>query len=206
MVPGFVEKMEAVRRLYDSTGGFVVVAPHLGNWEILLHVAEVVGIPTTTVVRPLDNPWLERLIYRYRTKHQQELVPKRNALMHLRRALRRGQCVAVMGDQRAGKRGIMAPFFGRPVATHRTAAILAREFNRPIMVLAGCRTATGFEGLMSDPIWPDLNAPEEQEILRLTTLVNRQMEEFIRRYPEQYLWAHDRWRDAAPEPVPTSPA
>jgi len=201
-VPGFLEKARHMKRLHAETGGFIIVLPHLGNWEILLHVADVVGIPNVIVVRPLDNARMERLLYRYRTDSQQEFVPKHNVFYTLKNALRRRKCVAVLGDQRAGRRGIMAPFFGRPVSTHRAPAMLAYQFNRPIVVLAACRTEKGFEGLLSEPIEPRSDAPEEREILRLTTAVNEQMAEFIRRHPDQYLWAHDRWKSASDNASP----
>jgi KDO2-lipid IV(A) lauroyltransferase len=195
-VPAFHEKVETMKRLHAETGGFITVLPHLGNWEILLHVADVIGIPNVIVVRPLDNPMMEKLLYRYRTDSQQEFVPKHNVFFTLKNALRRGKCVAVLGDQRAGRRGVMAPFFGQPVSTHRTPAMLAYQFDRPIVVVAACRTPTGFEGYVSEPIQPRPEAAEDEEVLRLTTAVNEQMAEFIRRHPDQYLWAHDRWKNA----------
>ena len=194
LVPGLVAKMDASRRLLEETGGFIWVLPHLGNWEVLLHVADLAGIPNLVVVRPLDNPHLEKLLYRVRTDSRQEFVTKHNSFYKLKNGLRRGKCVAIVGDQRAGRRGVMAPFFGTPVSTHRTPALLAHQFNRPLVVLAGCRTPTGWEGLISDPIWPHPEAPEEEEVLRLTTAANEKMADFIRKHPEQYLWAHDRWK------------
>ena len=198
IAPGFAEKARALRELYERTGGFILVTAHLGNWECLLRVAEVVGIPLVVVARPLDNPLLQKLVYSHRLGSGQEIVPKYNVLYALRNALRRRKCVAVLGDQRAGRRGIMAPFFGRPASTHRTPAMLAIQFSRPIVVVAACRTAAGFDGLVSDPILPDVNAPERKETYRLTTAINEQIAEFIRKYPEQYLWAHNRWKHASP--------
>ena len=193
--PGFSEKLRRIQQLYREVGGFVFVTGHLGNWENLIHIADTAGIPLVVVARPLDNPLLHKLIYDMRLSSNQHFVGKRNVFFQLKNAIRRGKCVAVLGDQRAGKRGVMAPFFGKPASTHPTPALLAYHFNRPIVVLAACRTKTGFDGLMSEPIWPKLDAPEEDEILRLTTTVNETLAEFIRKHPDQYLWAHDRWRD-----------
>jgi len=192
--PGVLEKMKAVSSLHQSTGGLVFVTLHLGNWECLIHVAEVARIPLMVVARPLDNPLIHKLVYGNRLGASSQIVPKHNVIYALKTSLRRGRSVAMLGDQRAGKRGVLVPFFGQLASTHRTPAMLAYEFNRPIIVLAACRTKTGFEGLVSDPIWPDTRASEQDEIHRLARAVNQQMEAFIRKYPEQYLWAHDRWR------------
>lgn len=203
LAPGFREKMARLRGLCDETGGLIFVTAHLGNWEALLRVADVAGIPLVVVARPLDNPYLHKLVYSHRLGSKQEIVPKYNVMYALRTALRRGKSVAILGDQRAGRRGAMAPFFGRPASTHRTPALLAIQFNRPIVVTAACRTETGFEGLISDPIYADPDAPEPEEILRLTTAMNEQLAAFIRKYPEQYLWVHNRWKHAPPaQPTP----
>lgn len=194
VAPGVMAKMKAVHDLHQSTGGLVFVTLHLGNWECLLRVAEVARIPLMVVARPLDNPFIHKLVFGRRLGAYHQVVPKHNVIYALKTSLRRNRSVAMLGDQRAGKRGVLAPFFGQLASTHRTPAMLAYEFNRPIVVLAACRTRTGFEGLVSDPVWPDTKAAEQDEILRLATAVNRRMEEFIRKYPDQYLWAHDRWR------------
>jgi len=194
IAPGALEKLKTARDLHESTGGLLFVTLHLGNWECLLHVAEIARIPLMVVARPLDNPFIHKLVFGRRLGGFHQLVPKHNVIYALKTSLRRNRSIAMLGDQRAGKRGVLAPFFGQLASTHRTPAMLACEFNRPIVVLAACRTQTGFEALVSDPIWPDTRAPEQEEIRRLATAVNRRMEDFIRKYPDQYLWAHDRWR------------
>ena len=64
------------------------------------------------------------------------------------------------------------------------------------MVIACCRKKEGqrYDVLISDPIWPGQYRSKKAEILRLTEAMNRTMEAIIRRYPEQYLWVHNRWK------------
>ena len=64
------------------------------------------------------------------------------------------------------------------------------------MVVACCRKENGcdFEGVVSDPIWPGTYESEKEEIFRLTEAMNKEMEDIIRKYPEQYFWIHDRWK------------
>ena len=59
-----------------------------------------------------------------------------------------------------------------------------------------------FQGYVSDPIWPDVkNAEEQAEIVRITREINLKMEEVIRKYPEQYLWMHNRWKTVYRRPI-----
>ncbi len=188
--------LERVRGVHEKGGGCIFVIPHLGNWEFLSHASAVAGIPVTIVVRPLDNPRLERHLFEMRAASGQEILAKRNALFHLRTALRKGRSVALLADQHAGMRGLDVPFFGKPASTTTGPAALAISFGRPIMV-ATClrrRDGKGYEALLGEPIWPDLEAESVEEIERITIAINREIETFVRERPEQYLWMHDRWK------------
>lgn len=185
---------QRIRELYDKAGGVIFVALHLGNWEILLHVARLAEIPLVVVARPLDNPLLERLVTGSRTATGQQVVYKKNALAAMREALRQGMCVAILADQ--SSRGIPVSFFGRPASTTVIPAILAYRYNRPIMVVACIRTGRplSYRGEMSEPLWPDLTADHGSELRRLTEAMNGWMERFILGQPDQWLWMHDRWK------------
>ncbi|MFQ5520426.1 MAG: lysophospholipid acyltransferase family protein [Candidatus Methylomirabilia bacterium] len=183
-----------VRELYDKAGGIIFVTLHLGNWEMFLHLARILEIPLAVVVRPLDNPLLERLVGGSRTATGQQVVYKKNALAAMREALRQGACVAILADQSG--RGIPVSFFGRPASTTVVPAILAYRYNRPIVVIACIRTdrPLSYRTEMSEPFWPDLTADHGSEIRRLTETMNGLMERFIRGQPDQWLWMHDRWK------------
>ena len=196
MVEGAEELLGRARALHDEARGCVFVTPHLGNWEFLLHAAALAGIPLVTVVRPLDNARLEKYLFGMRAGSGQEVLSKREALFHLRTALRRGRSVAILADQHAGKRGMEVPFFGRPASTTTAPAALAVHFQRPIVLAACLRRGGGLghRARLGEPLWPDPAADSLAEIARLTAALNAQMEGFIRQAPEQYLWIHDRWK------------
>jgi KDO2-lipid IV(A) lauroyltransferase len=116
-------------------------------------------------------------------------------MLTLRRALRQGKSVGMLPDQRT-IRAIWVEYFGRQATTTPVPAMLALQYRRPIVVAACCRRSRDFrfEGFVSDPIWPDTEGAEEAEVFRLTREMNRAMEAIVRRYPEQYLWMHNRWK------------
>jgi KDO2-lipid IV(A) lauroyltransferase len=196
MIDGVESVFDKARRLHDEAGGCIFVVPHLGNWELIVHGATIARIPVTVVVRPLDNPKLEKHLFEMRSGSGQEILAKRNALFHLRTALRKGRSVGLLADQHAGMKGIDVPFFGKPASTTTGPAALAILFCRPIMLVACVRKSSGgvYEVILSDPIVPDTEAESVVEIERLTTLMNSEIEKFVRKYPDQYLWLHDRWK------------
>jgi KDO2-lipid IV(A) lauroyltransferase len=183
------------KKIHDESGGCITVTPHIGNWEIIPHVFSFIGMPMAIIARPLDNEYLEKLIYADRTSSGQILIPKRNALFTLRKALKNGLSIGMLPDQSTMK-GILINFFGRPATTTPVPAILATSCKKPIVIVACCRKqdSTQYEGFVSDPIFPGEHQDKKAEIVRITEEMTHQMELIIRKHPEQYLWTHNRWK------------
>ena len=188
------ELFHKAKKIHDESGGCIFVTPHIGNWEILPQVSSVIGIPLAIVARPLDNEYLEKLIFKSRVSEGQYIIPKKNALFVLQRTLQKGTSIGMLPDQSTMK-GIIIQFFGRPATTTPVPAVLAIRYNRPIVVVAACRKENDqFEGFVSDAIWPGEYTSEKAEIIRITEAVTCNMERIIRKYPDQYLWMHNRWK------------
>ena len=188
--------LQKAKAIHDEAKGCIFVTPHLGNWELLPHACAKYGIPLSVVARPLDNPYLERLIYENRVSTGQAIIPtKKNALFLLHRTLNKGISLGILPDQSTNK-GLSVDFFGRKASTTPVPAMLAVSHNRPVVVVACCRKEDGFtfHGFVSDPIWPGAYTSQKHEIIRITNAINAEMESIIRKYPEQYLWVHKRWK------------
>ncbi len=186
---------EKAKRIQEEAGECIFVTPHIGNWEVLPHVFSAAGIPLTIVARPLDNPYLEKLIYSNRVASGQVIIPRRNALFHLGRTLREGRSIGMLPDQSTMK-GLLIDFFGRKAATTPVPAMLALKYGKPIVVVACCRREGDYryDVIVSDPIWPDTYPDKKTGISSITEEMTRRMEAIIRKYPEQYLWMHNRWK------------
>ncbi len=194
---------QKAKMIHDEAGGCIFVTPHLGNWEMLPYVSALIGIPLAIVIRPLDNPYLERALLSSRIASGQLMIPKINAMFSLERMLRKGKSVGMLPDQ-STSRGLRIEFFGESATVTPIPALLAIRHRRPVVVVAACRTNDPyfFEGFVSDPIWPDpAKADERSEILRITREINLKIEEIIRRFPEQYLWMHNRWKESGRKPI-----
>lgn len=196
------ELFRKAKKIHDEAGGCIFITPHIGNWEMLPYVSSLLGIPLAIVMRPMDNPYLERLVLSNRVMSGQVIVPKKNAMFVLERMLRHGKSVGMLPDQ-STSRGLRVKFFGRKATVTPVPALLAITYRRPIVVVAACRTSDPyyFHGYVSDPIWPEKDLSriggEQEEMVRITREINVRMEEIIRKHPEQYLWMHNRWKDSA---------
>ncbi len=193
-----VEGLEHARAAAASGRGVFFATPHLGNWEWANLVTGANGLPVTIVARPLDNPLLDVRLTALRERTGGHVVSKRDAARTILRALRSGAVVGILGDQRARPPdAVLAPFFGRPAWTTTAIARLADRTGALILPVVCLRVGPGrYRLTYSEPIDPAALPVEEREVSRLTARVTALIESQVRAAPGQWLWLHDRWKDA----------
>lgn len=175
----------------------LIVAAHFGNFEVAGFVLGILGFPTYTVARTLDNPYLDRFLNRFRAATGQHMIPKSGGYEQILEVLARGGTMTFLADQYAGPKGCWVEFFGRPASAHKAIALLALDNDAPLAVCSTRRLAR--------PLHIELNTvgvadprdsgDEVSSIGHLTQWYTRRLEEFIARTPEQYWWLHRRWKD-----------
>jgi len=191
-----LEIPEASRRLFeDPDAGIILASSHLGNWELSGHIISFTK-KLVAVARRMNNPYAQAFMLKRNPRRNIEIVSKRsNERMALLRPLRNGQLLGLISDQHATSHGIMADFFGRPAKTVSSPARLHLLTKCPIICGNCIRTGPmQFKMIATEPLVYSATGDRDADILRITTDLNRQIEMLIRQYPEQYLWAHRRWR------------
>jgi KDO2-lipid IV(A) lauroyltransferase len=184
--------------IHDQTGGCIFITPHLGCYTLLPYLFSAIGIPLTVPIQEMGNDLLQRRWCPLNAPGSlggQIFVAKRNSMNLLRTALRSGQSVGMMADQRT-MRGLAVEFLGATAPATPIPAMLAVGLKRPIIVGVCSRDDGGssYNLVLCEPIWPDRSRNAKLEIARLTQELNLKMGEMIRDYPEQYLWMHNRWK------------
>jgi KDO2-lipid IV(A) lauroyltransferase len=184
------------------------VTGHLGNWEILGSTVALCGLKLHSIARPLANPYLEGYLKKIRENYGQVIVMKKGALFEAMRLIREDQHLAFLVDQNAGSQGTFVDFLGRPASTFASPATLAYRFNRPILPAFALRRGRDFffDIFITPPIYPQIQEEREGEVLRLTQSYTSRVEEWVRRYPTQWLWFHRRWKSQAPRPSASAPS
>jgi len=186
-----------VRLLLDDRP-LLLVSGHFGNFEIAGFVLGVLGFPTYTVARPLDNPYLDAFVGRFRGATGQHIVPTKGGYDQIQAVLRSGGTMAFLADQYAGSKGCWVKFFGRPASAHKAIALLALDNDAPMAVGAARRLEAPLRYEMAISGVADPREVEDARIhgIRpLTEWYTRTIEEIVRRAPDQYWWLHDRWKD-----------
>jgi KDO2-lipid IV(A) lauroyltransferase len=184
--------------------GVLFLTAHFGNWELGSFAHGVYGYPCRFIVRELDNPLVDELINRYRCLSGGKAVEKRDFAREVLRAFAQGQAVGVLIDQNmVPSEGMFVEFFGRLACTTTGPARVAKKTGVPIVLgLVIWDSKLNKYRLRFDSVEWIKREDAEEEILVNTANFTRLIENYARRYPEQWLWVHRRWKTRPPEEPP----
>ena len=177
--------------------GVLVLTGHLGGWELSSFYHSLMGHPMGMVIRRLDNRLLDEYVNSIRCLHGNKVLHKDDFARGLLHAMHSGEAVGILMDTNmTPPQGVFARFFGIPACT---ASGLAR-----VALKTGAAVLPGF--LLWEPaerkyvlhFGPELEfvktGDNEADILAATQQCNDVLESWIRRYPDQWLWIHRRWK------------
>ncbi len=196
-----VEWCAGAERVRDEGRGAVVVTAHVGNWEVAPALAPWLGFdPFYAVAKPIRNRPFSQVVQRGRERLGIRLLPRRGAMKDAQRVLEAGGSVGMLLDQRARKKPVLAPFFGRLARCDRSAGVLMRRLGAPVLLVACYRTERPlhFRARFFDCLLPEHLAGASPE--EIAERINRTFEAMIRAAPDQYFWLHDRYKDTPAEP------
>ncbi|MDF1798974.1 MAG: lysophospholipid acyltransferase family protein [Planctomycetota bacterium] len=179
--------------------GCVLASAHCGDWEMAARISSAVGFrPLYIVSKPPANRPLSRIFQERREATGVRLLPRRGAMQFAKKVVEGGGALGMLLDQRARMRPVFAPFFGRRARCDRSAGVLLRRLDCPVVFVAAYRTGDlRWRFHARDVLLPADIAGQPPETV--TALVNRHLEELILAEPEQYFWLHDRYRGAEAE-------
>jgi KDO2-lipid IV(A) lauroyltransferase len=192
---------ENYERAHARGKGVLYLTAHLGGWELSAFAHSLHGHPLKIVMRELDNPYLDALVQRYRTLHGNAVISKDNFVRGLLAAMRAGETVGILMDTNmTPPQGVFVDFFGIQACT---ASGLAR-----IALRTDAAVVPGFS--IWDPVLRKYRLrfepavklirtqDEEADVLANTALFTKVIEDHVRRYPDQWLWVHRRWKTRPP--------
>src|SRR4029077_1218875 len=176
--------------LWISGRPVLMATGHFGNWEVSSYVLGLLGIEFCGIARPLDNPFLDAWLRRFREAQGQKMLAKKGDFDQIQSVLARGGVLGTLADQDAGQRGLYVTFFNRPASTHKAVALLALEHNVPIAVIAAARIGRPLRylGMVEDVIYPEEYAVRPDAVKAITQRFTTALERMVRRFPEQYFW------------------
>lgn len=189
------EGAEHFDRAIRAGRGVLFATAHMGNWELSAYAHAVMRAPMSVIVRPLDNPFIDRLVERRRSATGNRPIFKKDFARAILKALAANEAVGILIDQNsAADAGVFVDFFGVPACAGTGFAKIAAR--------SGAAVIPGFA------LWSE---EERRYVLRFyppveitgdpsrdTQTLQSVLESVIRAYPDQWLWIHRRWKTRPP--------
>jgi KDO2-lipid IV(A) lauroyltransferase len=175
--------------------GILFLTGHCGNWELMVVAASIKFSGVTIVARPINNPYINKLIENVRQRFGNNVIYKKGALKPLIQALKNNDSVGILMDQAViPDEGYVIDFLGRGAWTTKMPALLARKTGAAVLPAFIHRT----DGRHKIKIYPQVELSgdndKENAVKEDTKKFSRYIEEYIKEHPAEWLWIHRRWK------------
>ena len=190
-----IEGIEHFKAAQAKGKGVVLLAGHCGNWELLAIAASAKLAGISIVARPINNPYLNKLVERTRRKYGNEVIYKKGALKTIIRKLKNNEYVGILMDQAViPEEGYVMDFLGRGAWTSKIPAVIVRKTGAAVIAGFIHRTAAGHIITASPEIELSGNNDKEEAVKEDTKNFSSYIENYIKEHPTEWLWIHRRWK------------
>lgn len=179
--------------LKQGNGGGIIFSGHLGNWEVGPKILQYCGLNVSTIYRPLNNPYVERMTASLRGVNLIEKGSKGSR--KIIDIIKSGGFVLVLLDQKISE-GEPVKFFHDDAITATSIARMALKYKIPLVPARVIRIGNkfSFRTEMEKPLLFHGSGDMNSDSISLTRIINLKLEEWIREYPSQWFWVHNRWK------------
>ena len=187
-----IEGKNILNEIIKSKKQVVFISGHLSNFELMAMSIEKAGINLSTIYRPLNNIFLNKILESIREKYICKYQIKKGigGLKNLIKLKKKNFSTALMIDQRVSE-GILSNFFGKKALSTTIPGQLIKKFNIPVVPVYIERTKDiNFKITVNKPIY----FSEDVSIDNITDELNKIMEVMIIENPKQWIWSHNRWK------------
>ncbi len=191
-----VNDFEYLENFARERKGVVLFTGHLGNWEFLGSYLVKRGIPLDVIVARQRNKFINSIIEKMRNDVGMGLIYFRSAVKQITKSLLNGRMVAFLADQDAGEHGEIVNFLGNPASTHKGPAVFALKTRLPIIIGFMIRQEDGYHQdiYILPPIYINQTGDFDADVHEITQQLVKVLEEAVEKHPEQYFWAHRRFK------------
>jgi len=190
-VDGLSHYVEALKR----GKGVIILTAHLGNWEIIPKAFLAHSFRIHGTVRPLDNPYLNKLARKWREQNGMGVLNKGEDTHRIIKLLKEGEAVGFLLDQNTHEEyAVFVDFFGHEAGTNKGVAILALRSGATVVPVFMKRESFGHRMIIDPPLELIRTGSSKEAIHAATALFTKTIELHVRQNPEQWLWIHRRWK------------
>ena len=189
------EGEQNARDVLANGKGMIVLAAHLGNWDILCTIAPKFNYPATIITKKIKNEALNKFWMDSRSRFGLKFVPAHNSYRQCLTALRKNEIVGFILDQNMiNTEGVFVDFFGKPACTSPGLAYMAAQSGAAVVPVFIHRGPNGTHTVKMLPAIPPPPDRKPDTISDYTQRYTRIIENAVREHPDQWIWIHRRWR------------
>jgi KDO2-lipid IV(A) lauroyltransferase len=191
----FVNKEILLKKIKEKKG-VIVLSAHFGNWEYLAaSLALQLDLPLALLIKVQRNPYVTKFMDKARTKWSNEVIPVGTAVKKMFKVLGDGRMVIMAADQRGNVDGIRIEFLGIMSSVYSGPAVIAMKTRSDIILAISVRQQDySYKVELTELQFDDLPENYDEKIKEICRRYLNSLEGFIRQYPEQWLWLHNRWK------------
>lgn len=196
---------EHLKNAVSGGKGVIIISAHLGNWEAAsLFSPCYLGYPVTVVARNIESGFVNRRMIKFRSRFGNSVIDKEGALPEMMNTLRNGKILALLIDQGTKRsEGVELLFFGKKVTVTPAAAMLALRCKSPVIPVFCVREDDRRLTIIIEPPVQLVRTNNLREDLKTNAQIMTDIiEKAVRKYPDQWLWLHKRWKRFHPELYP----
>ena len=189
------EGIRHVKQALAQGRGAIILTGHFGNWELLAASISATIAPLTPIVRELRSPRLNALVCSYREKAGYTTIDRDTGVRSALRCLKRNELLGIVADVDTTVNGVFVDFFGRLAYTPYSPVAIALKTGAAILPSFIIRQPDGsHRAIIEPPLALKRTGVKEKELVINTQKFTKLIESYIRQYPEQWIWMHERWK------------
>lgn len=201
-----IEGRSHIKKAYEKGQGVLVLTGHFGNWELLSVIGAMLAYPLSVLYRPLDFKPLDRFFVNLRTRFEGKLIPLKGSMFTILKSLKQGEMVVLLMDQNVDwYEGVFVDFMGYRACTNKGLALIALKTRAPVIPVFVVREKDGFTAKILPEVPLKITGDTTRDVEDNTQQYNQVIESFLRRYPDQWFWLHQRWKTRPCQPWPREP-
>lgn len=190
-----VKGIENYYKARSKNRGTIFITGHCGNWELMAIVFGVKVNNVSSVARAQNNPYLNKLLEKVRTRYGNGVIYKKGALKDMLSELKKNKMIGILMDQSVFKNdGYVIDFLGRPAWTTKMPSLIAKKTGAVVLPIFINR----YRGRHVISIYPEVDLSKEKDtekaLFHDTKRFSGFIEDYIRQHPSEWLWIHRRWK------------
>ena len=190
-----------LQEAYQKGRGILGLISHMGCWEGTAMGIPMLGIPAYAIGKKLGNEKLNALLFESRGKKGVPTLARGSSYKTILRVLSENNLIGILIDQDTDVRGVFVDFYGKPAFTPIGAAMLAMDSGAPVLPMFYLKKPDDTYVFIIEPEIPlVMTGNRRQDMEENTRRFHAVIEKYIKQYPTQWVWMHNRWK-TTPEMV-----